>query len=172
MKNIGHAAALPPVTAKVRLAIGALEAIAKVFAAFRPMERLWASWAFDDRKPQAIAPKNWKATASYRLWQLGDEQWLATIKEKPPGTETPSGGVAVAQIADNEFIVVGQHARVKFDGAGTNADKPSTYGRVEEGHFDSAGRWVMERNWNGDQVDSGLNLTGRPVVLKVRMGTY
>jgi beta-galactosidase GanA len=158
------------------------EPFAKVFAAFRPMERLWATWAYegrthgvaegDDRKPQTIALQNWKATVSYRLWQLGDEQWLATVKEKPPGTETPSGGVAIAQIADNEFIVVGQHARVKFDSAGANAGKPSLYGRVEEGHFDSAGRWVMERNWNGDQVDSGLNLTGRPVVLKVRMGTY
>jgi len=28
------------------------------------------------------------------------------------------------------------------------------------------------RNWNGDQVDSGLNLTGNPVVLKIRLGTY
>lgn len=36
----------------------------------------------------------------------------------------------------------------------------------------AASQWVMERNWNGDQVDSGLNLTGRPVVLKVRLGTY
>jgi hypothetical protein len=31
---------------------------------------------------------------------------------------------------------------------------------------------IMERNWNGDQVDSGLNLPARPTVLKVRMGTY
>ena len=44
--------------------------------------------------------------------------------------------------------------------------------RVEEGRFDASGRWVMERNWNGDQVDWGLNLTGRPVLLKVRMGRY
>jgi hypothetical protein len=46
------------------------------------------------------------------------------------------------------------------------------YGRVEEGYFDANGKWVMVRNWNGDQVDSGLNLTGNPVVLKVRLGTY
>ena len=158
------------------------EPYARVFAVFRPMQRLWATWALEsrthgvaegeDRKPQTIMLKNWKATVSYRLWQLGDEGWLSTIKEQPPGTETPNGGVAIAQIADNEFIVVGQHARVKFDTAGANAGKPSMYGRVEEGYFDANGKWVMVRNWNGDQVDSDLNLTGNPVVLKVRLGTY
>jgi len=116
--------------------------------------------------------KNWKATVSYRLWQLGDEQWLSTVKEQPPGTEAPSGGVAIAQIAGNEFIVIGKHARVKFDTAGTNAGKPSMYGRVEEGYFDANGKWFMVRNWNGDQVDSDHNLSGNPVVLKVRLGTY
>lgn len=158
------------------------EPYARIFAVFRPMQRLWATWALEnrthgvaegeDRKPQTIMLKNWKATVSYRLWQLGDEQWLSTIKDQPPGTETPSGGVAIAQIADNEFIVVGQHARVTFDTAGAHAGKPSMYGRVEEGYFDANGKWVMVRNWNGDQVDSGLNLTGNPVILKVRLGTY
>jgi hypothetical protein len=61
---------------------------------------------------------------------------------------------------------------VKIDGTGVNAGKPSMFARVEEGHFDAAGKWIMERNWNGDQADWGLNLTGNPVVLKVRMGTY
>lgn len=37
---------------------------------------------------------------------------------------------------------------------------------------DAAGKWVMERNWNGDQAGYGLNLTGHPVILKVRMGRY
>jgi hypothetical protein len=46
------------------------------------------------------------------------------------------------------------------------------YARVEEGYFDAAGKWIMERNWNGDQTDWGLNLPARPTVLKVRLGTY
>jgi hypothetical protein len=41
--------------------------------------------------------------------------------------------------------------------------------RVEEGRFDDQGRWQMERVWNGDQVDSGLNLMAEPVMLKVTM---
>jgi beta-galactosidase GanA len=43
--------------------------------------------------------------------------------------------------------------------------------RVEEGHFDKD-QWVMDRVWNGDQTDYGLNLTARPVWLKVTMGRY
>ena len=39
---------------------------------------------------------------------------------------------------------------------------------VEEGTFDN-GRWVMQRRWNGDQTDYGLNLTS-PVLLKVAHG--
>lgn len=34
------------------------------------------------------------------------------------------------------------------------------------------GSWVMERNWNGDQVDSDLNFTAKTVVLKLRLGRY
>ena len=44
--------------------------------------------------------------------------------------------------------------------------------RVEEGSFDESGRWVMTRVWNGDQTDYGLNFTGQPVLLKVKMGVW
>jgi beta-galactosidase GanA len=43
--------------------------------------------------------------------------------------------------------------------------------RVEEGHFEG-GRWVFERVWNGDQTDWGLNFSGNPHLLKVRLATY
>ncbi len=156
-----------------------VEPFGRIYAAFRPMERQWAKWAFegrthgvaegDDRKPQTVKMKNWNATVSFRLWQFGDAEWLAKVKDMPADTEQPNGGVAIAQIGDNEFIVVGQHARVSF---GSAEGKSSMLARVEEGHFDASGKWIMERNWNGDQTDYGLNLTGNPVVLKVKMGTY
>jgi hypothetical protein len=44
--------------------------------------------------------------------------------------------------------------------------------RAEQGHFAPDGRWVMERNWNGDQTDWGLNFVDQPVILKVTMGRY
>ena len=81
--------------------------------------------------------------------------------------EQPGGGVAIAQISDNEFLVIGQTTRVRMEPA------PGRKGmmlRTEQGRFDAQGRWVMERVWNGDQVDYGLNLPAEPVMLKVRMG--
>ena len=41
--------------------------------------------------------------------------------------------------------------------------------RVEEGHL-SDGGFVVERLWNGDQTDYGLNLVDRPVLLRVTTG--
>jgi beta-galactosidase GanA len=69
-------------------------------------------------------------------------------------------------------VIVGQQIRVKLSGTGQNAGKPTGYARVEEGRFDADGKWVMERNWNGDQTDYGLNLPAVPTVLKVKMGSY
>jgi beta-galactosidase GanA len=159
-----------------------VEPFGKIFAAFRPMERQWAKWAFegrthgvaesDERTPQTLAMKNWTATVSFREWQFGEKEWNPEIKDLPANTDIPNGGVAFAQVGDNEFILVGQRARIKFSGAGANEGKPSLFARVEEGHFDPSGKWIMERNWNGDQTDYGLNLTGQPVVLKVKLGTY
>jgi beta-galactosidase GanA len=153
-----------------------------VYAVFAPMQRQWARWAFegrtrgvaegDDGGPQTLALDNWTASVSFREWQFGERQYLRDPNDLPPHTGSPQGGVAIAQIGENEFIVVGQHARVKLHGTGANAGKPSLWARAEEGHFDPAGKWVMERNWNGDQTDYGLNLPATPVVLKVRIGTY
>jgi beta-galactosidase GanA len=146
------------------------------------MQRQWARWAFegrthgvaegDDRAPQTMALEGWNATVSFREFQFGERQWLQDKNDTPLGTEKPNGGLALAQTGPDEFIIVGQRARIKFGGAGANAGKPSMYARVEEGHYTSDGRWVMERNWNGDQTDYGLNLPATPTVLKVRMGHY
>jgi len=154
------------------------EPFGKVYAAFRPMAQQWAQWALEgrthgiaegeDRQPQSIVVGGWKITASFREWQFG----TANKQDLPPGTESPNGGVALAQLGDNEFLAVGQNVRLNFDSAGANAGKPFMFARVEEGQFDASGKWVMERNWNGDQTDYGLNLTARPTVLKIRLGTY
>jgi len=154
------------------------EPFGKVYAAFSPMQGQWAQWALEgrtfgiaeaeDRKPQTFDAKGWKIKASFREWQFG----TASGDDRPAGTETPNGGAALAQVADNEFVVIGQNIRLAFEGAGANAGKPSMYARVEEGYFDKAGKWIMERNWNGDQTDYGINLTANPTVLKIRLGTY
>jgi hypothetical protein len=156
-----------------------VEPFAQVYAAFAPMARLWARWAFegrthgvaegDDRAPQTVGLDGWTATVSWREFQFGERQWLRDKNEYAEGTELPNGGVAIAQVGPGEFVLVGQRARIKLSAAG---GKPAMLARVEEGRFDAAGNWVMERNWNGDQTDYGLNLPATPTVLKVRMRSY
>lgn len=156
-----------------------VEPFARVYAAFAPMGRLWARWAFegrthgvaegDDRAPQTVALDGWKATVSFREFQFGEREYLRDKSDYPAGTESPGGGVAIAQLGPGEFVLVGQLARVKLSSA---AGLPAMYARVEEGRFDPSGKWIMERNWNGDQTDYGLNLPAAPTVLKVRMRSY
>jgi len=126
----------------------------------------------DDRGAQTVAMNGWDARLSFREFQFGERDPRAATNDYPDGTETPSGGAAIAQIGPDEFVIVGQQVRVKLSGNGANAGKPAMHARVEEGHFEADGKWVMERNWNGDQTDYGLNLPATPTVLKVRMGTY
>lgn len=159
-----------------------VEPFSQIYKVFEPIQRAWAKWAFegrtygaaegDDRAPQIIEMNGWKAALSFREFQFGEHERLRNRDEFPPGTENSTGGVAIAQTGPDEFMLVGQQIRVKLTGSGSNIGKPSMYARVEEGRFDDSGNWVMERNWNGDQTDHGLNLPASPTVLKVRMGTY
>lgn len=154
---------------------------AGIYQRFRSMDRLWARWAFegrtygiaegDDRQPQSVAMKGWKATASFQEWMFGEKSWPNSTKEIPPGTDKPVGGVAIAQIGDDEFIVTGQHVRLRIEPLQASGNG-TTYLRVEEGRFDTQGRWQFERNWNGDQTDWGLNLSAQPRILKIRLGRY
>lgn len=154
---------------------------AKIYAAFRPLQRQWARWAFegrthgtaegDDSAPQTLPMRGWKAEIRYGEWMFGERSWFPNVKERPPHAGTPVGGVAIAQIGDDEFIVIGQRARVRIEPVAPRGHGTIVV-RAEQGQFTPDGRWVMERNWNGDQIDHGLNFTGEPVVVRVRMGQY
>jgi beta-galactosidase GanA len=158
-----------------------VEPFAPIYALFGSMDRLWAKWAFegrthgvsegDDRKDQTVALGPWTATVSFQEWKFGEKSWPSHPAEIPPGTDKPNGGVAFAQVGENEFVIVGQHARVRIASTQKQGNG-EMFARVEEGHFDAAGKWIFERNWNGDQTDWGLNLAASPVILKVRMGRY
>ena len=96
--------------------------------------------------------------SSFGQWQFGTD--------KPTGNSEPVGGVAVAQIAENEFLVTGFRARVYF-----GLSKPAPFEsmmmlRVEEGRYDN-GKWIFRRVWNGDSIDYGLNFIDREQVLRI-----
>ncbi len=157
-----------------------LEPFAKIFAAFRPMQRQWAQWAFDgrtygvaepdDHADRFITMKGWKAHVTFGQWQFGEREWPGNQKEKPAHADKLVGGVSIAQIGDDEFLLVGQQARVRIDDIEGSGRALIEY--VEEGRYDANGKWTMDRRWNGDQVDWGLNFVANPRVIKVKMGRY
>jgi beta-galactosidase GanA len=157
-----------------------LDAFAKPYGVFAGMQREWALIAFehptwgaakpDDDAPATTIMGEWSITASWGEWQFGLKSWSWLKSDPAPWGKEPIGGVAVAQLSPDEFLLTGDHVRVTF---GTRPGGPANglVVKVEEGHFDQ-GRWVMERLWNGDQTDYGINLIDRPTILKVTMGRY
>ncbi|MFG6413113.1 DUF5597 domain-containing protein [Roseateles sp. DC23W] len=154
-----------------------VEPFERVYRMFAPIQRLWAQWSFegrvqgtsegDDRQPQQLDFPGWTVKLTYRMGRFGESAWGGEFAKPAAGTEEPDGGAAIAQISADEFIVIGQRVRVRMEpAAGTNGMML----RAEQGRFDAQGRWVMDRVWNGDQVDYGLNLPTEPVMLKVKMG--
>ncbi len=147
-----------------------------------PMDREWAKLAFennvwgvaepDDHKPQTINMGRWSLKVEYQLWPFGLPEWH-TVKpgDIPPGTDKPIGGVTVAQLGPDEFLIFGLHARATFELSDKKSGANALIDRAEEGHFDH-GKWVFERVWNGDQTDYGLNFMDQPHVLRVKLATY
>jgi beta-galactosidase GanA len=104
----------------------------------------------------------WQVEVSYGREMFGDGE--------AKGNPTPSGGVLLAELGPNEYLVTGYRARVRFERA-RESHKPFMLARVEEGHYEQ-GKWIFERVWNGDQTDWGLNFTSLPQVLRVRLAEY
>jgi beta-galactosidase GanA len=109
---------------------------------------------------------------TYRQWQFGarGNSWLGRT-EPPPGSKKPSGGVLIAQIGPDEYLVTGLHCRVSISLSDKKSTEHSLFDRVEEGQYQN-GKWVFERVWNGDETDYGLNFTSAPQVLRVKLATY
>jgi beta-galactosidase GanA len=125
--------------------------------------KLWGASEPTDTHEQTIAlGQRWQLAVSYGRPQFGNEA--------PKGNPTPSGGVLVAELAPDEFLVCGFHARVNFQRAQKEGGR-FLVDRVEEGRYED-GKWVFERVWNGDQTDWGLNFTSAPQVLRVRLAGY
>ena len=156
-----------------------LEPLALSYRMFGSIMRDWARIAFDrptwgasrpdDGSAQSTRMGAWKINASFGEWQFGFKNWTWLKSDPAPWASEPVGGVAVAQLSDDEFLVVGDHVRLQF-GAADGAPNGMVV-RVEEGTFKD-GRWATTRVWNGDQTDYGINLIARPQVLKVTMGRY
>ena len=150
----------------------ALRPFAMDYELLGPMSRLLAGLSYEGKVWGASEPDaehsqelnlgRWSATVSYGQAQFG--------MDPPKGNPTPSGGAVIAQLGPDEYLVAGYLARVSFHPTDP-AQKHMLLTRVEEGRYED-GKWVFEREWNGDQTDYGLNLTSTPQVLHVYLGTW
>jgi beta-galactosidase GanA len=153
-----------------------VEAFARNYRLFAPMQREWAQWALAGHTWGSDEPTDPKAEHKEVL-HLGKYDLAATYGQlqfgwdAPTGNPQPTGGVAVAQSGDNEFIVTGYDARVAFSLAHPAERENLMMLRVEEGYFDH-GKWVFRRVWNGDLTDYGLTFTKREQVLKITLATF
>lgn len=138
-------------------------------AASRPT---WGAAKGADGTPQSQVMGRWKVTAQYEQWEFGEPEWLSKDAEPHPLKGKPTGGLAVIQLSENEFLLVGSDVRARFGLANPSPGESSSMLRVEEGTFDPQGRWVMSRVFNGDQTDYGINITSQPRLFKVRLGSY
>ncbi|MEO8113536.1 MAG: DUF5597 domain-containing protein, partial [Phenylobacterium sp.] len=149
-----------------------VEAFAANYRLVEPMMRPLAALSFQGKvwggaEPTATHEQRidlgpWAAAVSYGRPQFG--------MDPPKGNSPPSGGVLIAELGKDEYLLTGFHARVDFQRAAGDR-RPVIFARVEEGRFED-GKWVFERVWNGDQTDYGLNFTSSPQVLRVRLATY
>ncbi len=146
-----------------------------------PMMREWAKLSFenntwgvskpDDGTAQTIdLGGRWSAKVEYDQWQFGfkDWTWLGPI-DKPPNE--PRGGVLVAELGADEYLVTGYNSRISFALKDASKANGMLFDHVEEGHYDR-GRWVIDSQWNGDETDYGLNFNSEPHILHVKLATY
>jgi len=170
-----------PLGAK-RLGPEEIEAFASKYRLFAPIAGHWARIAatrptWGTAKPADGADQSsllgrWRVTASYEQWEFGERDWTWIKADPHPNKGQPLGGLVVAQLGPDEFLVAGSDVRARFSLEASRNGEIGSMMRVEEGTFAAGGRWVMSRVWNGDQTDYGLNFTATPVLLKVKMGTY
>ena len=145
-----------------------------------PMARVWAKLAFegetwgvsepDDRGPQTLDLGRWNATVIYGMPGFGNAGYPANFKPVPQNTLGAEGGVIIARLGPDEFLITGRMARVEFAPKSATG-KHAQFARVEEGTFVND-HWVLHHLWNGDQTDWGLNLTTGPRILKVKLAPY
>lgn len=152
----------------------------KVWGVAEPMdtltsnEKIWNAEATPEENTAEVKKnaKNYTQNLDLGLWNAEVTYGRPMFWIEPPvGNNPASGGVLIAQLGENEYLVTGFRVRVTFAPSAELEDKKYMIERVEEGRFEKD-KWIFERVWNGDQTDWGLNFTSQAHILKVKMATY
>lgn len=163
-----------PLGAK-RLDAETLAPFALNYAIARPAARVIAQASFEG-KVRGTAEQPGQAVQTVKI----DDRWNMVVtygvpqfwfQGEPPGNPEPIGRALVVQLGPDEFLVAGAHARINITAADPAVAARQIYDFVDEGTYVD-GKWVFRRRWNGDQTDYGLNFSGIPQLLRVKLATY
>lgn len=148
--------------------------VAEPYDSLTEKQNIWNAKATEQDQPAAdiaLDPELFTQRLDLGLWNAEVTYGRKMFWIDPPvGNKPASGGVLIAKLSDNEYLVTALRARVSFSPSAELAGQAHIE-RVEEGHFEQ-GQWIFERIWNGDQTDWGLNFTSEPHILKVKLTTY
>ena len=145
------------------------------YAIARPAARVIAQASFEG-KVRGTAEQPGQAVQTVKI----DDRWNMVVtygvpqfwfQGEPPGNPEPIGRALVVQLGPDEFLVAGAHARINITAADPAVAARQIYDFVDEGTYVD-GKWVFRRRWNGDQTDYGLNFSGIPQLLRVKLATY
>lgn len=132
---------------------------------------VWGTARGNDASDQSTTLGRWKVTAQYGRWSFGEDDWTWIERDPHPLADQPVGGMLIAQLGPDTFLVTGTDVRVRLALAAPAKGENTQIVEAQEGRF-ANGQWVMTRRWNGDQVDYGFNFGKEPVWLKVTMASY
>jgi hypothetical protein len=82
-----------------------------------------------------------------------------------------TGRALVAEIAPDEFIVIGFDAHVTVRPARGRKEKNAQFLSAEEGTF-IEGKWKSLRNLNGDETFAGVRLPEHGTMVRLKMMAY
>ena len=145
------------------------------YAIARPAARVIAQASFEG-KVRGTAEQPGQAMQTVKI----DDRWNMVVtygvpqfwfQGEPPGNPEPIGRALVEQRGPDEFLGAGAHARINITAADPAVAARQIYDFVDEGTYVD-GKWVFRRRWNGDQTDYGLNFSGIPQLLRVKLATY
>ncbi len=159
--------AIEPFAANYALVSGA----ASEWARLAYESGIWGVARPDDDSAQLLNLGDWTANIQYNEWQFGFSEWTWLASDPIDKEGRSNAGALIARIDGDTFLVTGRNVRVSFGIDGKTEGTNFIYDKVEEVRFEN-GEWKFVRLWNGDQVDYGLNLTDKPVTLRVSLATY
>ncbi len=150
-----------------------LHRLSREYHLLRPMDALLSRLSFENRVRAVAEPNDGHSqTITFGRWQARVEFNMHEFGFRPyKRLRPPRGGVLIARLGRDEFLVTGVDARVVFSLAKPQRNESMIYRRVVQGVYRNDS-WRVKTRWTGGWTYFGLNFTSKPVVLHVHLGVY